>query len=222
MPKDIKEESKEPKKKMVVIEEVVEESPIEKEKEVSSAVTEVIADKEEVSSTQSAVTEVVTDEEEVEKSNYLWIIIPTALLIGALVGGLITYFSGLSKLSVVNSTPIPVASPIVPVVIPTSTPIPKSDIDRSAIKLQVLNGSGVSGLAGKAKAYLETLGYKDVVAGNASISNVTETMISLKADKKDLLEQLTADLSKNYKVAEKTETLSASSKYDFVITLGSK
>ena len=216
MPKEVKSDSK---KKMVVIEEVVDESPI--EKEVPSVVTEVMVDKEEVAKVPSVVAEVTDDNEEFEKTNYLWIIIPTALLIGALVGGLITYFSGLSRLEVADATPTPTVSES-PQAQASVAPSPVSEIDRSVIKLQVLNGSGVSGLAGKAKTYLEGLGYKEVVVGNASVSNLVETTILVKDSSKEMLQDVISDLSKNYKVAEKTDTLPASSKYDFVITLGSK
>ncbi|EKE04966.1 MAG: hypothetical protein ACD_19C00427G0013 [uncultured bacterium] len=210
MPKDLKEEVKTPKKKMVVVEEVVESPEV-----IEAPKTN------ETSKTEEVITPVEVIEEEVEKTNYLWIIIPTALLIGALVGGLITYFSGISKLDSENiiSTPVVSATPEVKA---TATPTPKSEIDRSLIKLQVLNGSGVSGLAGKAKTYLEELGYKNVVVGNATVSNLTETTISVKDSKKELLKDVIADLSVKYKVAEKTEILSSSSKYDIVITLGSK
>ena len=207
----------EPKKKVVVVEEVemndepvvVEESPKEEAK-TETPVQNV--EKEQV---------FTDDLEEFEKPNYLWIIIPTALLVGALVGGLITYFSGISALSVSKASPSPVASSV-PDTESTPAPEPKSDVDRSEVKLQVLNGSGVSGLAGKAKTYLEGLGYKDVTVGNASVSNLTETTIAVKKDKESLLDTVTSDLSKNYKVAADSETLPASSKYDFVITLGSK
>src|SRR3989344_9303257 len=77
-----------------------------------------------------------------EKANYLWIIIPTALLVGALVGGLITYFSGISKLSNSNVSPSPVSSST-PEASPSATPL--ASIKRSDIKIQVLNGSGKSG-----------------------------------------------------------------------------
>lgn len=198
MPKDFKEEIKEPKKKMMVVEEV------EEIKETPEQIT----------------TPVEVIEEEVEKTNYLWIIIPTALLIGALVGGLITYFSGISKLNT-DVTPTPVASKQ-PVVEATPSASPSTTIKREDIKLQVLNGSGVSGLAGKAKTYLEGLGYKDVAVGNASVSNLVETTIAVKDSKKELLDIVSADLSKNYKVAKTIDTLVTTSKYDFVITLGSK
>lgn len=207
-------------KKMVIVEEV-DETPkvVESPKE---EIKENLKD-EKIVVTETAVEPLIESpaEELEEKTNYLWIIVPVALLVGALVGGLITYFSGISKLSSTDVTPSPVAS-VESDVKPTATPEPKSEVDRSKVKLQVLNGSGVSGLAGKAKTYLEELGYKDIVVGNASVSNLTETTVSLKDSKKDLLETVVADLAKNYKVAEKTETLSAPSKYDFVITLGSK
>lgn len=209
MPKDKVEKTEEPKKKMVVVEEVVETTDIPEEIKTETKPEEKIT-----SNTQSP-------EEESEKTNYLWIIIPTALLIGALVGGLITYFSGLSKLNDIVATPSPIAT-IAPEATATATPVPTTETKRSEIKLQVLNGSGVSGLAGKAKTYLEGLGYEGVVVGNASVSNLTETTISVKESKKDLLEAVSTDLAKNYKVAKEAETLVASSKYDFVITLGSK
>lgn len=212
MPKDKVEE---PKKKMVVVEEVSVESETPKEESPVEVETKVVEKK-----VEPVVANIETQEDEEEKSNYLWIIIPTALLIGALVGGLITYFSGLSKLNA-DAMPSPVASTL-PEVSPTPTAAPESNIKREEIKLQVLNGSGVSGLAGKAKTYLEGLGYLSVQTGNAANSNFTETVVAVKDSKKEFAESVIADLSKNYKVAEKTEVLSASSKYDFVITLGSK
>lgn len=196
-------------KKMVVVEEIVEE---EKTPIVES---EPAMDTEPVKKVEE---EVIIEE---EKTNYLWIIIPIALLIGALVGGFITYFSGISRLTETDASPSPIAS-VQPTVEPIPTASPSANFKRDTLKLQVLNGSGVSGLAGKAKTYLESLGYKDVAIGNASVSNLTETIISVKESKKDLVENIRTDLAKNYKVAKETETLVATSKYDFVITLGSK
>jgi len=206
MPKDLKEE---PKKKMVVVEEIVE--------EVEAPVIE--SEPTIATEPEKKVTENLIVEE--EKTNYLWIIIPIALLIGSLVGGFITYFSGISRLTNSNQSPSPIAT-VIPTAEPTPTASPSANFKRETLKLQVLNGSGVSGLAGKAKTYLESLGYKNVVAGNASISNLIETTISVKESKKDLVENIRTDLEKNYKVAKEIETLVATSKYDFVITLGSK
>ena len=183
--------------KNVVVEEIEDETPVEKVEPVVE---------------QSPIVEE-------EKPNYLWIIIPTALLVGALVGGLITYFSGISKLSNSNVSPSPVSSST-PEASPSATPL--ASIKRSDIKIQVLNGSGKSGLAGKVKTYLEGLGYKDVAVGNASSSSFVETEIQIKDSKKDFLETITDDLSENYTVSKETKTLVISSKYDIVVTIGSK
>lgn len=228
MPKDIKDE---PKKKMVVVEEVEVDEPKVKSQKIEES-EEVKEEKDDKEVTQS---EEIKKEDETpvqyisenndeyeDRPNYLWIIIPTALLVGALVGGLITYFSGLSKLTtpVATATPVETSAPVA-----TATPVasqPKTDVKRDTIKLQVLNGSGTAGFAGKAKTYLEGLGYVDVVAGNAPTSDFEDTVIAVKESKKDLLDIVKADLSKNYQVNNETEVLAASSKYDFVITLGKK
>ena len=168
MPKD--KSAKSESKKVVVVEEVeaTVETPIVESKPEPEVKIE---------------TEVVEEE---EKSSYLWIIIPTALLVGALVGGLITYFSGISRLSKEDQTLAPSAT-VEPAIEPTPTASPSSSLKREQIKLQVLNGSGISGFAGKAKTYLEGLGYKDVMTGNAKTSDFTNTVISVKDSKKELL-----------------------------------
>jgi hypothetical protein len=228
MPKDkaVKdEESKEKKKKVVVVEEVSEE-PVESPKlDEKDSVVEDTPKKEEPK--VEDVTPVVDDSvqevimEEREKTNYLWIIIPTALLIGALVGGLITYFSGLSKINDEMPTPTPMAT-ITPQVEPTPTASSSASFKREELKIQVLNGSGVSGAAGKAKTLLESLGYKDIDTGNASMSDLAQTEVAVKDTAKDFIDLIIKDLSKNYSATESSKSLSASSKFDVVITLGKK
>lgn len=159
-------------------------------------------------------------EESQEKTNYLWIIVPTALLVGALVGGLITYFSGMSRLGEADRTPSPV--PTVVETEPTPTASSSSTFKRDGLKLQVLNGSGVSGAAGKAKTLLEGLGYKDVDTGNASSSNFAKTEVSVKESAKEYLDLVIKDLSKEYEATAAAKVLSNTSKYDIVITLGQK
>lgn len=198
---------KEEPKKVVVVEEI-EETKVPKE-EVKKE-TELDSETNPDSETSSELT---------EKPNYLWIIIPTALLVGALVGGLITYFSGVSKLSTVETFPTPLVS-TEPQSSPTASPA--ASVKRSEVKVQVLNGSGISGLAGKAKDYLESLGYKDVVVGNASSSDFVEAEIQIKDNIKDFWDTLNSDLSKKYQVSKSPKTLSSSNKFDIIITLGSK
>lgn len=212
MPKSKDEKVEEAKKKIVVVEEVVEEKveePPKVETPIEEIKTEVIP---------APVEEVV---EEAEKTNYLWIIIPTALLIGALVGGLITYFSGMSKIKSTEPASSPVST-TESIVTPTPVASPSSTLKKDELKVQVLNGSGVSGAAGKAKTLLEGLGYKNIDTGNATVSDLAQTEIAIKDTKKEYLEQLIKDLAKNYTAVEASKALISTSKYDLVITLGGK
>lgn len=203
------------KKKVVVVEEVTDTVEELKKDEASEDVKtpEVVKSVEPVETVEPVA-------DEFEKPNYLWIIVPTALLVGALVGGLITYFSGLSRLEEADRTPSPV--PTVVETEPTPTASPSSTFKRDGLKLQVLNGSGVSGAAGKAKTLLEGLGYKDVDTGNASSSNFVKTEVSVKESAKEYLDLVIKDLSKEYEATAAAKVLSNTSKYDIVITLGQK
>jgi hypothetical protein len=159
-----------------------------------------------------------------EKSQGLmWIIVLTALLVGALAGGFITYFSGLSRLDAPAATPTPMAAATPASPDGEPTPASQSELKREDVKVQILNGSGVSGAAGKAKAALEKLGYKDVQTGNSPTSDVAETEISILKAKENYLDLVKKDLEdSDYTVAKSTKTLPTSSKFDVVITLGKK
>jgi hypothetical protein len=222
MPKDKEEKAK----KLMVVEEVAsdeETTPIKDENKKEESGT---LDKEETNTVEEKKEEIPAKEIqkekiETERPNYLWIIIPTALLVGALVGGFITYFSGVSKFNKDNETSTPISSEA-PIDEPSPTASSIGTLKRDTLKIQVLNGSGVSGAAGKAKTYLEGLGYKNIDTGNASASDFAETEISIKDTKKEFTSLLTTDLSKTYQVAKETKTLVATSSFDVVITLGKK
>lgn len=205
----------EPKKKVVIVEEVepAEETP--KQEEV------VAVEPKEPEKVEEAPQIVETSDEYEDKPNYLWIIVPTALLVGALVGGLITYFSGLSRLEGDEPTVTPVATTASEV---KETPVASSapTLKRDGLKLQVLNGSGVSGAAGKAKTLLEGLGYTSVDTGNASSSDFANTEVAVKDSAKEYMDLIIKDLSKEYEATAAAKVLPTSSKYDIVITLGKK
>ncbi len=216
MPKLKVDKVEEPKKKMVVVEEVLENEEPKKDEVVKETIVPVPDSVEQV----TVPVEVVTEEPE-EKMNYFFIIIPTALLVGALVGGLITYFSGLSRLQTVDSTPTPFPTSA-PSTDPTLTASPSSTLKRDELKAQVLNGSGVSGAAGKAKTLLEDLGYKNVDTGNASVSDLAQTEVAIKDTKKEFLDLVIKDLAKSYTAVKVDKALVTTSKYDVVITIGRK
>lgn len=214
------ESPQEEKVKKVVVEEVEDETP-EKEKEEEKK-------EEKVEETSDSKKEESSEEEEGSKKDkpgvgkLLWIIIPTTLLVGALAGGVITYFSG-------YSSAVPEPTPTAQATIPpdteqttTETTDQEKELQRSEVKIQVLNGSGVGGAAGKARDVLEKLGYVDVAVGNADSSTYTETEIAAKKDKSDYAELVSTDLKDSYSLASEVGTVPDTSDYDIIITLGSK
>lgn len=102
------------------------------------------------------------------------------------------------------------------------TSTPKVGTERGQVALQVLNGSGTVGAASDIKDFLEGLGYKGVAVGNANRSDYDETKISVKDTKKALLQMLAADLGKKVSVSTAASTLSETSSYDAIVTLGRK
>lgn len=146
-----------------------------------------------------------------------WLTIIVLLIIagGLLYGGVMVYQKAMGGSA--NPSPTPMAT-----VLPTATPTssPSASLKRSDLKIQVLNGTETTGYAGKAKAYLEGLGYKNVVVGNAETTDFEETEIAIKDDKKDYASLLDQDLSKNYVVSETIKALDAASSYDVIVTLG--
>ena len=137
-------------------------------------------------------------------------------------------------------------TPPTPVIVPSSTPMPTKEgeekesititptgvsptpkkqtvtpgeLDRSSLSIQVLNGSGISGAAGKMQATLDNLGYTDVTTGNADAFDYEDISISVKSTKAKFLELLKKDLSDSYTIGD-TDTKLTSGSYDAVIIIG--
>ena len=75
-----------------------------------------------------------------------------------------------------SPTPTPTETPVLPTNTPTPEPTP--GILRSGLSVKVLNGTGISGEAGKLVAVMRELGYTKVEAGNASKSDYEVTEVS--------------------------------------------
>jgi hypothetical protein len=150
------------------------------------------------------------------------------LLIGLVViVGLAVIGGGIfvSRKALLNrKTELPVA--VIPTVAgePTKTveATPTLGLVRADLKVEVLNGSGVAGLAAKAAAYLEEIGYKEVKTANASKYDYPETLVQVKENKKQYLGMVKEDVSKKYTLAAKTEILDEKSDFDVVIIVGKK
>lgn len=150
-----------------------------------------------------------------------WLMIAGILLIagGLLVGGVMVYKAAIGSPKV-TPTPTPTAAPS-PSVVPSASP--SADLKRGDLSLQVLNGTVTVGYAGKAKAFLQSLGWTNVAVGNAQASDLVATEIEIKEDKKvSYGGMLSEDLSQRYVVNDQIKTLDGDSKYDAVITLGSQ
>ncbi len=111
-----------------------------------------------------------------------------------------------------------------PTATPTEEPVKETvKVDYSKYTLQVLNGSGIPGEAGKAKDLLKSLKFKSVLTGNASSYDFEKTTISLKENvPNQVFTEIKDLLSDTYDLESKAATSEDSSKYDVVVTVGQR
>lgn len=157
------------------------------------------------------------------KGKYLAIFL-VILILAALGGGIYYYRSNVEpqKETTQEKTPEKTEETTQePTVEPSPTTAP---VDVTKYKLQVLNGSGVAGEAGKAQSYLQTAGFKDVKAGNAGSFGFEATEVSMKKDTPDeVFTKIKSTLEVYYQEVVKAEKeLDAKSTYDVVVTVGKK
>ncbi len=151
---------------------------------------------------------------EVGKSNkkIFWILIIVFTLLGATAGGVGIYLQNRGSKALTPSPTLEAAA--------SPTPTPVVDLDKKAVTIQILNGSGITGAAKTAQDYLEGQGYTVSAVGNADTQDFQNTVIAIKADKKDYFAQLKKALAAKYTVEDQADTVASSVNYDVVITLG--
>jgi len=150
-----------------------------------------------------------------KKSNVLKILI-ILILLAAL--GVVGWFIVSSQSESGDATPSPT-----PFQLTQSTPTPtvaEEKIDKSEVKIEVLNGTSVAGLAGKLKDELVKLGYEadNIETGNSD-DDVTTTTVTFKetypeSDREEVIELL-EDTYTN--VDDKEDDLD---EFDFTIVIG--
>lgn len=86
--------------------------------------------------------------------------------------------------------------------------VPSQAFDRSKWKLEVLNGSGVSGLAKRISGKLAGLGYSVVKTGNADSDGYEKTEIAVKKGFEAQVSGLIGDLKDAVKIASLSGELS--------------
>jgi hypothetical protein len=143
------------------------------------------------------------------------------LVVASLVaGGVILMASGkgisLPSMGMASATPTPT-----PTTTPEPTPTPDlSKLDRSSLSIQVLNGSGTPGEAGKMKTLLEEKGYTVDNTGNAETYDYESTEIFVKAENEEYLALLEDDLKESYSLGTTGATLEEDVTYDVRIIVG--
>lgn len=103
----------------------------------------------------------------------------------------------------------------------TSKPGPTAEplMDKSGIKIEILNGSGIEGQAGKISSLLQEVGFSNVTTGNIDDFDQRTTITYKKTVLKDILTDIT-DAMKNDFPDPTLQVASQSSEYDVVITTG--
>jgi hypothetical protein len=152
--------------------------------------------------------------EETRSFNYKALII--IVLILALIGGGVWYmFFRAPEEEIIDE---PVSTPTVAEVISSPTPTVEA-VNKADIKIQILNGSGVVGAAGKAQSALTAVGYTGIEVGNADSYTYKTTVVAFGDTVPEPVKQeITTELEKIYgKIDTKPNT---STKYNVVITIG--
>lgn len=129
-----------------------------------------------------------------------------------------------------SNTPAPTQGSTTPTVTPKASPTPgkgtptpttTGSLDRSNLKVAVLNGSGTAGAATKASDALKKLGYDVVSSGNADNFDYETTQIQVKSTKKSYLTLIKTDLSDTYTIGSATADYTGSGA-DAVVIVGKK
>lgn len=148
------------------------------------------------------------------KKNYMWPILFIFIAAVALLTGVFAYKQGVfktAKIAVPTATPTPVVTPE-----PTKAP------DLTKFEIEILNGSGVDGEAGRQRLSLTTEGFTVSSVGNADSSDYTDTIIrATAAVDKDFIAKLKSTLESSF-TAVKEEVLSDDSPVPVTIILGTK
>lgn len=104
---------------------------------------------------------------------------------------------------------------------PTPTQPPAKEADLSQFKIQILNGSGVSGIAKSTRDVFEEEGFEMIDIGNAASQDYQETEVSFKEDVDTQVSEMIKQILSDYVVVE-GEPLAESSNYDIIVTIGRK
>lgn len=148
------------------------------------------------------------------QKNFMWPILFIVFLALASLIGIFVYKQSANKdgkVNVVTLTPTP-----------TVMPQPTKAVNLTQYEIKILNGSEVSGEAGRQKESLEKEGFTVSSIGNAATSNYKETIIQAKKEvDKDFLDKLKSVLELSFIVGD-SEELSSDADSDVIVIIGSQ
>jgi len=157
------------------------------------------------------------DEQPSGKGKKIFILVFVVVLVGGLLAGGFYYY----KTKVSGDSTKTTESPT-PKVEATATPTPVSEeVDLTAFKVSIQNGSGIPGEAGKVKSALETEGFEGIDTSNAESYDFTTSEISLKEGTPEAVYEAVKKAMSAYKITKNDEALSEDNDYDVLIIVGS-
>lgn len=152
------------------------------------------------------------------------LVIGILILVGIL-GYVIYRSASKSETDTILTEPTPYENMIAPSEEPVMTPSaspsssPVAAADKSDVKIQVQNGTGITGEAAYLQTILKGLGYTDVSVGNSATQNAEDTTVSFGSSvASSVVTEITNKLNATYETVTKKTT--ASSTYDVVIVTG--
>jgi hypothetical protein len=88
-----------------------------------------------------------------------------------------------SEEAAAEKSPAPAAEPAAAMAVPAAPAAPEiSNAERAAVKVAVLNGSGIKGASGRAAALFKAQGYTQVSTGNAARFDLSGTLVECSSD----------------------------------------
>ncbi|MEX2028073.1 MAG: LytR C-terminal domain-containing protein, partial [Candidatus Curtissbacteria bacterium] len=155
-----------------------------------------------------------------KNAKWLWLLI-ALIIIGALAFAFVRGIGPFGQFrgsETVDESPMPESF--------VSSPSPEAtsaaEVDKSTIRIRVLNGSGKAGAASAAKDFLEGLGYVVPTIGNAANNDFAKTVITFKASVMNIKDILVSDLSDEYSVTVSDDSLEATDSVDVEVILGAQ
>ncbi|KKU08879.1 MAG: Transcriptional regulator [Candidatus Woesebacteria bacterium GW2011_GWB1_45_5] len=141
------------------------------------------------------------------------------LIVGALVVGGFFYYKSKVGEDPTGTTESPQATTSPEA---TATPTPAEEVKLDSLKVNILNGSGIPGEAGKVQALLEEAGFAEFETGNADNYNYTITEVTLKKGVSSAAFDAVKEALDEYNVVKQEDTLDEDSESDVEIVTGTK